>query len=297
MFWYRQDLGQGLKLLFNFYYKEEKEKGTNSSHFQADQPQDDLFRLNISSVQPEHSALYFCASSLDTALQSHLLPLQKPHLFLVSQQPQHRKLQAGCHHMDSNKALTLGHTDTKITQTPILVLKRGQRAQLTCRQTDGHSYMYWYQQQQGKGLQLIYYSFAVDKKEKGQTDAKITQTPSLVLERGQTAYLRCQQTYGHNSMFWYRQDPGQGLQLLFNFYYKEEREKDTNSSHFQADQPQNDLFRLNISSVQPEHSAVYFCASSLDTALQSHLLPLQKPHLFLVTLQRYNRDGNKAHSL
>uniref|UniRef100_A0A8C3SML8 Ig-like domain-containing protein n=1 Tax=Chelydra serpentina TaxID=8475 RepID=A0A8C3SML8_CHESE len=137
----------------------------------------------------------------------------------------------------------------------------------------------------------------------GQTDAKITQTPSLVLERGQTAYLRCQQTYGHDSMFWYRQDPGQGLQLLFYFYYKEEREKGTNSSHFQADQPQNDVFRLNISSVQPdnikdgftasrpkievfdmnitsvkiEHSAVYFCASSLDTVLQSHLLPLQKP--------------------
>uniref|UniRef100_A0A8C3HGE1 Immunoglobulin V-set domain-containing protein n=1 Tax=Chrysemys picta bellii TaxID=8478 RepID=A0A8C3HGE1_CHRPI len=100
----------------------------------------------------------------------------------------------------------------------------------------------------------------------------------LVLERGQTAYLRCEQTYGHDSMFWYRQDPGQGLQLLFNFYYKEEREKGTNSSHFQADQLQDDLFRLNISSI--EHSAVYFCASSLDTALQSHLLPLQKPPPF-----------------
>ncbi|CAM5081079.1 unnamed protein product, partial [Eretmochelys imbricata] len=99
-------------------------------------------------------------------------------------------------------------------------------------------------------------------------DAKITQTPSLVLERGQTAYLRCEQTYGHNNMFWYRQDLGQGLQLLFYFSYKEEREKGTSSSNFQADQPQNELFRLNISSVQPEDSAVYFCASSLDTVLQ-----------------------------
>ncbi|CAM5078413.1 unnamed protein product [Natator depressus] len=105
MFWYRQDLGQGLKLLFNFYYKEEKEKGTNSSHFQADQPRGDLFRLNISSVQPEDSAVYFCASSLDTALQSHLLPLQKPHLFLVTLQPQ-----AGCLHMDNNKAHTPGQS-------------------------------------------------------------------------------------------------------------------------------------------------------------------------------------------
>uniref|UniRef100_A0A8C0H970 Ig-like domain-containing protein n=1 Tax=Chelonoidis abingdonii TaxID=106734 RepID=A0A8C0H970_CHEAB len=136
--------------------------------------------------------------------------------------------------------------------------------------------------------------------------AKITQTPSLVLERGHTAYLTCQQTDGHKNMFWYRQDLGQGLKLLFNFYYKEEKEKGTNSSHFQADQPQDDLFRLNISSVQPEHSAVYFCASSLDTALQSHLLPLQKPHLFLVSLQTQHRklqagchdmDSNKALTL
>uniref|UniRef100_A0A452HNS7 Ig-like domain-containing protein n=1 Tax=Gopherus agassizii TaxID=38772 RepID=A0A452HNS7_9SAUR len=129
------------------------------------------------------------------------------------------------------------------------------------------------------------------------SDAKITQTPSLVLERGQMAYLRCEQTYGHYNMFWYRQDLGQGLKLLFNFYNKEEREKGTSSSQFQADQPQDDLFRLNISSVQPEHSAVYFCASSLDTAFQSHLLPLQKPHLFFVTLQPHHRDSNKAHSL
>uniref|UniRef100_A0A8C3XQU9 Immunoglobulin V-set domain-containing protein n=1 Tax=Chelydra serpentina TaxID=8475 RepID=A0A8C3XQU9_CHESE len=107
MFWYRQDPGQGLQLLFYFYYKEEREKGTNSSHFQADQPRDDVFRLNISSVQPEHSAVYFCASSSDTALQSHLLPLQKPRLFLVSLQPQHRKWQSGCHHMDSDQANSL----------------------------------------------------------------------------------------------------------------------------------------------------------------------------------------------
>uniref|UniRef100_A0A674IB21 Ig-like domain-containing protein n=1 Tax=Terrapene triunguis TaxID=2587831 RepID=A0A674IB21_9SAUR len=113
--------------------------------------------------------------------------------------------------------------------------------------------------------------------------------PTSSSEEGQTAYLRCQQTDGHRNMFWYRQDLGQGLQLLFNFYYKKESEKGTNSSHFQADQPQDDLFRLNISSVQPEHSAVYFCASSSDTALQSHLLPLQKPHLFLVTLQPQQR--------
>uniref|UniRef100_A0A8C0ITP5 Ig-like domain-containing protein n=1 Tax=Chelonoidis abingdonii TaxID=106734 RepID=A0A8C0ITP5_CHEAB len=118
----------------------------------------------------------------------------------------------------------------------------------------------------------------------GQADAKITQTPSLVLERGHLAYLRCQQSYGHNNMFWYRQDPGQGMQFLIHFYNKKESEKGKITDRFQADQPQDDVFRLNISSVQPEDSAVYFCASSLDTVLQSPLLSLQKPHLFLVSL-------------
>uniref|UniRef100_A0A8C4WTQ3 Ig-like domain-containing protein n=1 Tax=Gopherus evgoodei TaxID=1825980 RepID=A0A8C4WTQ3_9SAUR len=114
-----------------------------------------------------------------------------------------------------------GPTDAKITQTPNVVQKRGQSAQLTCRQTDNHNSMYWYQQQQGKGLQLIYYSVAVDNEEKGD------------IKEG-----------------------------------------------FTVSRPKIDIFDLNISSVQTEHSAVYFCASSLDTVLQSHLLPLQKPPSF-----------------
>uniref|UniRef100_A0A674IJP9 Ig-like domain-containing protein n=1 Tax=Terrapene triunguis TaxID=2587831 RepID=A0A674IJP9_9SAUR len=116
-----------------------------------------------------------------------------------------------------------GHTDAEITQTPSLVLKRGQTAQLTCRQTDNHNYMYWYQQQQGKGLQLIYYSLDKGNKEDGDSDIK---------------------------------------------------------NDFTAYRPQIEVFDLNTSSVKIEHSAVYFCASSLDTALQSHLLPLQKPPPF-----------------
>ncbi|CAM5081600.1 unnamed protein product, partial [Eretmochelys imbricata] len=112
------------------------------------------------------------------------------------------------------------HTDAKITQTPSLVLKKGQTAQLTCKQTDNHDYMYWYQQQQGKGLQLIYYSLGKDNQEDGDSDIK---------------------------------------------------------NDFTVSRPQIKVFDLNITSVKMEHLAVYFCASSLDTALQSHLLLLQKP--------------------
>ncbi|KAG6921968.1 hypothetical protein G0U57_004404, partial [Chelydra serpentina] len=113
-----------------------------------------------------------------------------------------------------------GHIDAKITQTPSVVLKRGQTARLTCSQNDNHNYMYWYQQQQGKGLQLIYYSLGKDSKEDGDSDIK---------------------------------------------------------NDFTASRPQIEGFDLTITSAKMEHSAVYFCASSLDTVLQSHLLPLQKP--------------------
>uniref|UniRef100_A0A674J0Z1 Ig-like domain-containing protein n=1 Tax=Terrapene triunguis TaxID=2587831 RepID=A0A674J0Z1_9SAUR len=125
------------------------------------------------------------------------------------------------------------HIDAKIIQTPSLVLKRGQTAQLTCRQTNGHDNMYWYQQHQGKGLQLIYYSVTVDNKEEG--DIK---------------------------------------------------------DGFTASRPQIEVFDLNITSVKIEHSAVYFCASSLDTVLQSHLLPLQKPPSFP---QHSLRESSSSH--
>ncbi|TFJ99242.1 T cell receptor beta variable 12-5 [Platysternon megacephalum] len=111
----------------------------------------------------------------------------------------------------------------------------------------------------------------------GCSGAQINQTPSLVLEKGQRAQLTCKQTYGHNSMFWYRQDPGQALQLLFLFVHKQQTDKGNVTDRFQAEMPQTELLHLDISPVKPEDSAVYFCASSLDTVLQSHLLPLQKP--------------------
>uniref|UniRef100_A0A8C3HG50 Immunoglobulin V-set domain-containing protein n=1 Tax=Chrysemys picta bellii TaxID=8478 RepID=A0A8C3HG50_CHRPI len=104
--------------------------------------------------------------------------------------------------------------------------------------------------------------------------AQINQPPSLVLEKGHRAQLVCNQTYGHNNMFWYRQDPGQGFQLLFLFVHKQQTDKGNVTDRFQAERPQTELFHLDIS--PPEDSAVYFCASSLDTVLQSHLLPLQK---------------------
>ncbi|KYO37517.1 hypothetical protein Y1Q_0015254 [Alligator mississippiensis] len=97
-------------------------------------------------------------------------------------------------------------------------------------------------------------------------DARITQTQSLVLRKGGTAQLQCEQTYGHDGMFWYRQDLDQGPQLLFYFYYGKETEKGNIPDRFTAKMAGAKVLRLNISAVESQDSAVYFCASSEDTA-------------------------------
>uniref|UniRef100_A0A674IKT6 Ig-like domain-containing protein n=1 Tax=Terrapene triunguis TaxID=2587831 RepID=A0A674IKT6_9SAUR len=81
---------------------------------------------------------------------------------------------------------------------------------------------------------------------------------SLFLTRC-SAQLTCEQTYGHNSMFWYQQDLGQGLQLLISFYDKKLRDKGNVTDRFQAERPQTELLHLDISPMEPEDSAVYFC--------------------------------------
>uniref|UniRef100_A0A8C0H7T0 Immunoglobulin V-set domain-containing protein n=1 Tax=Chelonoidis abingdonii TaxID=106734 RepID=A0A8C0H7T0_CHEAB len=108
------------------------------------------------------------------------------------------------------------------------------------------------------------------------------------------SHLICKQTYGHNNMFWYRQDPGQGLQLLFLFVNGEQIDKGNVTDRFQAKSPQTELLHLDISPMEPEDSAVYFCASSLDTVLQSHLLPQQKPPP-LVTATLFPERGFPLH--
>uniref|UniRef100_A0A8D0BSW6 Ig-like domain-containing protein n=1 Tax=Salvator merianae TaxID=96440 RepID=A0A8D0BSW6_SALMN len=96
----------------------------------------------------------------------------------------------------------------------------------------------------------------------GCSSAGISQTYSLVHQEGQNAQLECRQTNNHDSMFWYRQEADQSLQLLYSFLYLEVRENSSISSRFTAERPQTAYSNLKISSVKQEDSAVYFCATS-----------------------------------
>uniref|UniRef100_A0A8C6J701 Uncharacterized protein n=1 Tax=Melopsittacus undulatus TaxID=13146 RepID=A0A8C6J701_MELUD len=104
----------------------------------------------------------------------------------------------------------------------------------------------------------------------------ITQTSSLVLKEDDKATLTCSQNDDHNAMYWYLQQPGKGLQLIY--YSLGEYQQYEGDFHigYKAQRPNRSDFSLDISSVKMNYSAVYFCASSVNTALQSHFLSLHK---------------------
>uniref|UniRef100_A0A8C5X2I4 Ig-like domain-containing protein n=1 Tax=Malurus cyaneus samueli TaxID=2593467 RepID=A0A8C5X2I4_9PASS len=112
------------------------------------------------------------------------------------------------------------------------------------------------------------------------TGAEITQIPSLVVREDEKATLKCSQNDNHNSMYWYLQQPGKGMQLIYYSFDVNQRQEGDIPTGFQASRPSREEFHLDILSVKLNHSAVYFCASSLDTTLQSHSLSLHKPLSF-----------------
>ncbi|NXV74311.1 TVB4 protein, partial [Atlantisia rogersi] len=106
--------------------------------------------------------------------------------------------------------------------------------------------------------------------------AAITQISSLLLREGVNATLPCSQDNNHNNMYWYLQQPGKGLQLIYFSYGESDVQEGDIHAGYKAKRLKVAEFNLYISPVKRNHSAVYFCASSLDTTLQSHLFSLHK---------------------
>lgn len=77
-------------------------------------------------------------------------------------------------------------------------------------------------------------------------------------------------------MYWYKQSAQKPPQLMFVYNYRELRENMTVPSRFSPECPNSSHLYLHMDALEPEDSAVYLCASSQDTALQSHCLPVHK---------------------
>lgn len=97
-----------------------------------------------------------------------------------------------------------------------------------------------------------------------------------MLKEDDKATLTCSQNDNHNAMYWFLQQAGKGLQLIYYSTGPNQVHEGDFHIGYKAQQPNRSDFSLDILSVKMNYSAVYFCASSLNTALQSHFLSLHK---------------------
>ena len=78
VYWYQQALGQGPRLLVQYYRQEVRGEAQLPDRFSAKQFSDFRSELNLSSLELTDSAMYLCASSPDTALCDQV-PLAQKH--------------------------------------------------------------------------------------------------------------------------------------------------------------------------------------------------------------------------
>ncbi|KFO22123.1 T-cell receptor beta chain V region C5 [Fukomys damarensis] len=73
-------------------------------------------------------------------------------------------------------------------------------------------------------------------------------------------------------MYWYRQDPGRGLKLIYYSYEVNRFEKGEVADGYKVSRTNTEEFSLTVDSTSLSQSSVYFCSSSFTTELHSHLL-------------------------
>lgn len=105
--------------------------------------------------------------------------------------------------------------------------------------------------------------------------------------RANNKSLKCEQQLGNNAMYWYKQNAGQPPELMFLYNLKQLILNETVPSRFFPECPDTSQLFLHLSALEPEDSAVYFCASSKDTALQIHQLSVHKPQF----RKQWNNQG------
>ncbi|ERE90179.1 Immunoglobulin V-set containing protein [Cricetulus griseus] len=129
----------------------------------------------------------------------------------------------------------------------------------------------------------------------GAANPGVIQTPRhLIKAQGGRSILKCIPMSGHNNVAWYQQPLGQELKFLIQHYEKMEREKGDMPNRFSAQQFSDYHSEMNMSALQLEDSAVYFCASSPQPLRQTGFLSLNLPVPAGAVLER---GGKMPHNL
>uniref|UniRef100_A0A8C6BHE0 Ig-like domain-containing protein n=1 Tax=Monodon monoceros TaxID=40151 RepID=A0A8C6BHE0_MONMO len=106
----------------------------------------------------------------------------------------------------------------------------------------------------------------------GTVDGRVTQTPKYLFKvEGRDVTLKCEQEFGYDAMYWYRQDPGQGLRLIYYSQVVKDVQKGDIAEGYSASREKKSLFPLTLTSTQKNQTALYLCATNIDTVKQSHL--------------------------
>ena len=77
MYWYRQDLGHGLRLIHYSAGPPTMVQGDVPDGYSVSRSSKENFPLMLESANLSQTSVYFCASSYSTALHGHLLSVQK----------------------------------------------------------------------------------------------------------------------------------------------------------------------------------------------------------------------------
>uniref|UniRef100_G3VQU0 Immunoglobulin V-set domain-containing protein n=1 Tax=Sarcophilus harrisii TaxID=9305 RepID=G3VQU0_SARHA len=95
-------------------------------------------------------------------------------------------------------------------------------------------------------------------------DAGITQTPrNLITGIGQNVMLKCKQNLGHETMYWYRQDLGQELKLIYFSITRGDIQKGDIPKGYNVTRKEKEIFALLMPSASTKQTSFYLCATSL----------------------------------
>ncbi|TWW53480.1 Immunoglobulin heavy variable 5-51 [Takifugu flavidus] len=177
----------------------------------------------------------------------------------------------------------------QLTQPASVTVQPGQRLTITCQVSYSVSSYYtnWIRQPAGKGLEWIgahrvgytpSYKASLKNKFSISSDSssktvkifgeQLTQPASVTVQPGQRLTITCQVSYSLSSYWtgWIRQPAGKGLEWIGWKYTGDSDYKDSLKNKFSISlDSSSNTVTLNGVNVQPEDTAVYYCARHNNT--------------------------------